>query len=167
GLKKSKEQQENGKGLSIAGIIMGSITIVGGLIFVMIAVIASFGVLNTSEMIPEKTTFGVPFISLDTAALNKNDGTIKVAFRNGKGNPIELITATNSGNVNLNQGTCDLAQISTDKTNVNNGETFVITWTCNDPGDIGDKISGDFSFSYKNTNTDITTEHKGKIYSSW
>jgi hypothetical protein len=143
-----------------------------------IAALAYFGVLSPGKMLPERTTFSAPLPSIDNAVIN-TDGTIVVAFKNNVGVAIDL---TGEGNVTPGAGiTCTVENTVTAATSqgvaitpnadpalatdIQNGETFLITWTCTPvSATMGQKFKADaLYFSYRNTETGQTRRQVGTI----
>lgn len=148
-----------------------------------IAALAYFGVLSPSKLLPERTTFSAPLPSIDNAVINA-DGTVQVAFRNNVGVAIDL---TGVGNITPGTGmNCVSTQTVTaetsagvgiavdpaDPTNaddIQNGDTFLITWTCapqpvGTVPDQGQKFKADsVYFEYRNTETGQVRRQVGSI----
>ncbi|MCF7865934.1 hypothetical protein K9L67_02665 [Candidatus Woesearchaeota archaeon] len=59
-------------------------------VLLAIGALAYFGLLNPT--VPDKTTFGVPFISLDSGlyTADNTSSTIQIALKNGAGNSVTL-----------------------------------------------------------------------------
>jgi hypothetical protein len=144
-----------------------------------IAALAYFGVLSPNKLLPERTTFTAPLPSIDNAVVNA-DGTIVIAFRNNVGVAIDLTgegnvtpgtgvvcTTTNTITAADNAGGAIVVDAnSATATDIQNGETFLITWTCT-PGtapDQGQKFKADaLYFTYRNTETGQTRRQVGTV----
>jgi hypothetical protein len=144
-----------------------------------IAALAYFGVLSPGKMLPERTTFSAPLPNIDNAVINA-DGTIVVAFKNNVGVAIDL---TGEGNVTPGAGiTCTVLNtvgatdsqgvaIVADTTpatadDIQNGETFLITWTCTPAAvpEQGQKFKAEsLYFTYRNTETGQARRQVGTV----
>jgi hypothetical protein len=144
-----------------------------------IAALAYFGVLSPSKLLPERTTFSAPLPSIDNAVINA-DGTIQVAFMNNVGVAIDL---TGEGNVTPGTGvacTTTATITAADSagaaitpnadaalaTDIQNGEKFLITWTCAPTGAVkqGQKFKADsLYFTYRNVETGQAKRQMGTV----
>lgn len=140
-----------------------------------IAALAYFGVLDPSNLIPEKTTFAAPLASVDNAEIDLASNSFEIAFRNNVG---VSITLPLTGNVTpattttcaapTVTGTYNNAPIVADTTVIPNGEGFLLKWDCTDlaaplPKE-GTKFKLDsVSFDYTNQETGQTKKHSGTV----
>ena len=144
-----------------------------------IAALAYFGVLSPSKMLPERTTFSAPLPSIDNAVINQ-DGTIQIAFMNNVGVAIDLtgeggvtpatgISCTSVATVTATLSNGTAVAVNADPTSaddIQNGEKFIVTWTCTPTGTVkqGQKFKADsMYFTYRNTETNQARRHTGTV----
>jgi len=140
-----------------------------------IAALAYFGVLSPQKLLPERTTFAAPISNIDNAVVDVS-GTIQIAFKNNVGVPILLtgngglsvatsVTCTPASGVDVTWS--NRTTIAT-TTQIGNGDTFLVTWTCDpdatSPAEAGDKFKGEnMFFEYTNAETGQARKQSGSV----
>jgi len=144
-----------------------------------IGALAYFGVLSPQKLLPDRTTFTAPLPNVDNAVVtySATAPTVQIAFKNNKGVAITLpLTGTGTGNCNgaLNMNnpgstytnsTGGQQQITAGVTQIQNGGSFLLTFTCpaNPGAQVGSKFSADFTFPYVNYETSQTLSQTGSV----
>ncbi len=173
GLKIAKEQNGNGHGMSVVGLVLSIIGLVGQLFTVLLAIvgmIAYFGVLDPSAMMPEMTSFSAPITGYGSTSYYENgEVTIMVELTNNYGQNIAIDTSLESA---VGEGDClsvtdfSLQNPMGQDTTVPDGVDFVLTWTCTTEEESGDFFSADLGFSYVVANSEIVRTHYGAVYTT-
>jgi hypothetical protein len=170
GLIAVKKSGQEGRGMAIAGIVLGSIAIVISIIF-FVGMMAYFGVLSPSKMLPERTSFSAPIISEGNAEISSSENSIVIPFRNLVGSSITVpltsdVTSTQCSNPTLT-GKYN-GETLTPNTQIPNGEIFTLKWICSGSKPrSGDKLEATISFDYVNTGIGMTRTHIGSVYGQY
>ncbi len=160
-----------GKGMAIAGIVMGGIGLLIS-VFAFIGMMAYFGVLSPNNMLPEKTQFKAP-ISAYESELNTQTNSLEVAFQNSLGGPITLPMTTSVASEQCLNPTLTgqyAGQAITPSTQIPNGGAFTLKWTCNPSGKnprAGDDFRADISFGYVSVDSGMMRTHVGSVMSTY
>lgn len=132
-------------------------------VLLAVGALAYFGAFNLDSFLPDRTTFTAPLPNVDNAVLRNNTGLIEIAFKNSKGVGIMF-----SGNGSLTSDDCNnTPPSSVPSGTVENGETFLVGWTCDTPGKIGTQFKGQMSFEYINSETNQKIIHSGSVEGKW
>jgi hypothetical protein len=131
---------------------------------------------NIADLLPSRALFPAPMVA-DELVITAKDNTVQILFRNGLDSAITLpltgkveecsksecknpiITATYNG---ANRGDQVIAGV----TKIQSGESFVVTWDCDDLVEVpakGTKFSADLSFEYVPESTGIIQSSKGAV----
>lgn len=112
-------------------------------LIVLFALSGCYGVYDLGDKIPDKTTFGAPFINTETAVatLNGDQVTIMVPFVNGMTKNVVVTGGSASGDC---VGTTASASIASIPTN----EHFVVEWVCTTSLSKKDQLKAELTFTY-------------------
>ncbi|MCF7871936.1 hypothetical protein K9L97_02785 [Candidatus Woesearchaeota archaeon] len=137
-------------------------------VLLAIGALAYFGVLSPQTILPERTVFPAPLPNLDTAQLRADGGEIEIAFKNNKGVKINIADGSSNAGVDPETGSdCTLGNFTSDKSEISNGENFILTWDCDENMTAGDQFKGTLKFNYVNNQTGQTITHSGSVDGSW
>jgi hypothetical protein len=158
-----KKSGEKGKGFAVAAIIISIIGIVLTLLlFLMVPMMAYFGVMDPARLLPERCQFPAGMDCIDRAAITSSE--ITVALRNNQGFPIKVKSATSTK--------CNGAQISVEENKefvalnsnlVNNNAVFLIKLTGCNNGGAGAKVEKSISITYENTESGLQNTVEGDV----
>ncbi|MBN1502663.1 DUF4190 domain-containing protein [Candidatus Woesearchaeota archaeon] len=155
-LVKISKSGDKGKGVAIAALIIGAFGMVFTVIFLM-GIIAYFGILDPSRLLPEKCEFPAGINCIDKP--NVSPQTIELALKNNIGFPIQVTNIISSA-------ACNSAQIAVGEDSfldlaeneVRNNQVFRIKLTGCNNGNQGAKLTTVVTIDYINTETSL--EHK-------
>lgn len=158
-----EEQKKPIRQMAVAGIVLSAI----GIVISILIPLAFFAVLSPDNLIPDKTMFGAPLMSVDNAEITSSG--FEVAFLNNGGFGVKIpLTTTVASEQCTNavlSGTYNGQQI-TPETIIPNGGSFLLKWSCN----IGNLESGDYfkatvNFDYIDPQTTFQRTEMGTIVS--
>jgi len=160
-LKQIKNNSEvEGKGLAIAGIVMGFLAMVPAVLFVLIGTMAFFGVLNPNVMVPEKCTMSTGISCKDYAFYGT--GAASIAFENNMGKSIQVtdvkVMDYRTGDIKCTTSTLTPIEM------VNGSEVTFDFQGCNfrDSGKK-DKVNLEIHYYFANTSPEFTQVVNGEV----
>jgi hypothetical protein len=154
----NKDSSQKGKGLAIAGIIIGALSFLLLIPLVSIGAIAYFGVLSPDRFLPERCSGPSGLDCLDKASIQKN-GDVQIALKNNLGFEIEFeqeIRTTEDCSANLLASINDIYEFPI---TLKNGELARLKINCGklDSG----RFKTDITVNYRNNETGLT--HSGSL----
>ena len=148
------------------------------IVLAAIGALAYFGVLSPQKLLPDRTTFQAPLANVDNAVITMAPHAVAIAFKNNKGVSITLpltarvtpgtgVTCTNVNLTGISGTGASAVTIVANTTQIANGGSFILTFTCSDGptagATIGTKFKADFSFDYTNVETGQTIKQTGSV----
>lgn len=148
-LKKVKTNNQNGKGMAIAGIVLGAVGIIIGFVFILIGAIAYFGVLSTDGFLPERCVMTGGFSCMESTYDGNN---LVLGIQNNFGQDVNDVTIGIEGG----------PQCTNEKFlgSIANGAVAQVTFTCKG----GDRINGDLTISFNTGNLEQSAY--GSVYAN-
>ena len=164
-----------GNGFAIAGLIIGALITLAIIIFILLGVVAYFGVLSPNKMLPERCTGPAGLDCIEKASALSGPDTISIVLKNNLGYDMTInsIEGSNPQSATcLNVGEQAGIALKLDgvevplETVIPNAEPMVLTVYCSKDIEAGDQLSQDLKISYT-TSSEVTNEGalsiRGKI----